>query len=84
MELTELREVPPKIRSAPVVMGMISVSSGSERARRRELERARRGEHADDGDRDAVDVDGLAHRVARGEELRRGGRAEHADRACDR
>ena len=30
MELTELREVPPKMRSAPVVMGMISVSSGSD------------------------------------------------------
>ena len=29
MELTELRDVPPKIRSSPVVMGMIAVSSGS-------------------------------------------------------
>ena len=29
MELTELREVPPKMRSAPVVIGMIAVSSGS-------------------------------------------------------
>jgi hypothetical protein len=29
MELTAFREVPPKMRSAPVVMGMIAVSSGS-------------------------------------------------------
>ena len=30
MELTELRDVPPKMRSAPVEIGMISVSSGSD------------------------------------------------------
>ena len=30
MELTELRDVPPKMRSAPVVIGMIAVSSGSD------------------------------------------------------
>ena len=29
MEPTELREVPPKMRSAPVETGMIAVSSGS-------------------------------------------------------
>ena len=30
MELTELRVVPPKMRSAPVVIGMTARSSGSD------------------------------------------------------
>ena len=64
MELTELRDVPPKMRSAPVVIGTISLSSWSvvvdEEARC-----AGRGEHADDRDGHAVDVDRLADRVAR-------------------
>ena len=38
MELSELREVPPKMRSAPVVIGTISVSSGSDEELEEELE----------------------------------------------
>ena len=50
MELTALREVPPKMRSAPVVIGMIAVSSGSV-VLDDEVEEPVEVEHADDRER---------------------------------
>ena len=77
IELTELREVPPKIRSAPVVIGTTTRSSGSDD----ELDDVEpvEVEDPDHGERHAVgaDVDGLPDRVLAPEQLRSRSSAEH-------
>ena len=78
MELTAFREVPPKMRSAPVVMGMIAVSSGSV-VLDDDVEDPVDVEHADDGERYAVHVDRLTHGVLAAEELGGCGLAQDHD-----